>query len=129
MQSPLLRPFEKDHITWLLHVTFRHGLYKHIEIAVIPWDQLEDFVQGEQKNPKFPCKFTRTKEHKLCNPSNTLTHPRTNSMSLVIVEHLIYVNICLQFCFDLTFQCVSFWFFNFGIINHIAILAMLVVTL
>ncbi len=84
VQSPPLGPFQKDHITWLLHVTFGHGLYKHIEIVFIPWDHLEDFVQGEQKNQEFPCKFTRTKEHKLCNPSNTLTRPRANFASLVI---------------------------------------------
>jgi hypothetical protein len=35
----------------------------------------------------------------------------------------------LHFCFGLNFQCVLFWFFIFGIVNHIAILAMLVVTL
>jgi hypothetical protein len=53
MQSPPPEPFQKDHITWLLHVTSRHNFYKQIEIAVIPWDRLEDFVQGEQNNPEF----------------------------------------------------------------------------
>ncbi len=28
VQSPPFRPFQKDHITWLRHVTFGHGLYK-----------------------------------------------------------------------------------------------------
>jgi hypothetical protein len=31
-------------------------------------NHLLHFVQGEQNNIDFPCKFTRTKEHKLCNP-------------------------------------------------------------
>jgi hypothetical protein len=35
----------------------------------------------------------------------------------------------LHFYFGLNFQFVLFWFFIFGIVNHIAILAMLVVTL
>ncbi len=62
LQSPPPRPFQKHDINWLLHVTTRHGLYNHIEIAVIPWDSLEDFVLGEQNYSKLPCKFTRTKE-------------------------------------------------------------------
>jgi hypothetical protein len=35
----------------------------------------------------------------------------------------------LHFYIGLNFQCVLFWFFIFGIVNHITILAMLVVTL
>jgi hypothetical protein len=38
VQSPPLGPFEKDHITWLPHVTFGHSLYKQVEIVVIPRD-------------------------------------------------------------------------------------------
>jgi hypothetical protein len=38
VQSPLPRPFQKDHIIWLPHLTSRHNLYKQIEIVVIPWD-------------------------------------------------------------------------------------------
>jgi hypothetical protein len=34
-------------------VTFGHDNYKQTEIAVIPWDQLEHFVQGEQNNLDF----------------------------------------------------------------------------
>ncbi len=49
MQSPPLGPLQNDHITWLPHVTSGHDLYK--QIAIIPWDQLQDFVQGEQSNP------------------------------------------------------------------------------
>ncbi len=77
VQSPLFKPFQKDHITWLPHVTSRHSLYKQTEIAVIPWEQLEDFVQGEQNNLEFPCKFIKKKKHKLCNPLNTLMHSKT----------------------------------------------------
>jgi hypothetical protein len=47
LQSPLLRPFQKHDINWLPHVTTRFGFYNHIEIVVIPWDLLDDFVQGK----------------------------------------------------------------------------------
>jgi hypothetical protein len=83
MQSPSPGPFQKHDINWLLHVTIRHGSYNHTENRIISWDQLKDFVQGEQNYLEFPCKFTRTKEHKICNPPNTLTHPRANSAALV----------------------------------------------
>jgi hypothetical protein len=61
LQSPPHRPFQKHDIKWLPHVTTKHGFYNHTKILVIPWDWLKDFVQGEQNDPKFPCKFTRTK--------------------------------------------------------------------
>ncbi len=83
IQSPPLGPFQKHDINWLPHVTIRHGSYNHIEIAVISWDQFKDFLQGEQNYLEFPCKFTRTKEHKICNPPNTLTHPRASFAVLV----------------------------------------------
>ncbi len=41
------RPFQKHDIKWIPHVTTKHGLYNHIKIVGIPWDQLEDFVQKE----------------------------------------------------------------------------------
>ncbi len=71
LQSPPPRPFQKHDIKWLPHVTTKHGFYNHTKTLVIPWDWLKDFVQGEQNYPKFPCKFTRTKYHKICNPLNT----------------------------------------------------------
>ncbi len=126
MQSPPPKPFQKDHITWLPHVAFKHGLYKQTQIVIFPWDQLQDCVQGEHNNLEFPCKFTRTKEHKLCNPPNTLTHLRTNFMLLVIrwwnKQHNIWSMLVfvLHFYFGLNFWCVLFWFFIFGIVNHIA---------
>ncbi len=39
------------------------------------------------------------------------------------------VLVFVHFYCGFNFQCVLFWFFIFGIVNHIAILAMLVVTL
>ncbi len=43
---------------WSPHFTSGHGLYRVAKIIVIPWNRLEDFVEGEQNNPDFPCKFT-----------------------------------------------------------------------
>jgi hypothetical protein len=75
MQEPLLGPFQKSNIMWLLHVTSGRGLYNNAEIAIIPWDHMEDFVREEQNNLNFPCKFTRTKDHVKLSAPNTLTHP------------------------------------------------------
>ncbi len=92
-------------------------------------------MQGEQNNLDSPCKFTRIKEHKLCNPPNKLTYPKANYVLLVFrsrnkEQNILFMSIfVLHFCFGLNFQCVLFWFYIFGIVNHIAILAMLVVTL
>ncbi len=47
VQSPIFRPFQKHDIKWIPHVITKHGLYNHTKIVVIPWDQLENFVQRE----------------------------------------------------------------------------------
>jgi hypothetical protein len=44
MQFSPLGPFQKHNINELPHVTTGHGLYNHIEIVIIPWDWLKDFV-------------------------------------------------------------------------------------
>jgi hypothetical protein len=59
---------------------------------VIPWGWFKDFVQGEQNNLKFSCKFTSTKEHKICNPSNTLTHPKQ-------IRHHFFTSVLLSLKF------------------------------
>jgi hypothetical protein len=63
---------------------------------LIPWDHFEDFVQGEQNNLEFLCKFISTKEHKNCNPLNTLTHPKANLASLLYECCLFFKVILLQ---------------------------------
>jgi hypothetical protein len=68
---------------WLPHFTSGHGLYKEAEITMIPWSRLEDFVEGEQNNPKFLSKFTRTKGHIMSFAPSTLTHPIANFATLV----------------------------------------------
>jgi hypothetical protein len=69
---------------WLPHLTSGHDLYREVEIAVIPWSQLEDFVEGEQNNLDFPCKFPRIKDHTRSSSLGTLTHPKANFATLFI---------------------------------------------
>jgi hypothetical protein len=76
-------PFDRYDIVWLPHVTSGNGLYIHVEIIVIPWERLEDFVEGEHNNEDFPCKFTRTKNYSRSSTPNSLSHPRANSASVV----------------------------------------------
>jgi hypothetical protein len=61
VQEPPPGPFQKFDILWLPYVTSVHGLYNNAEISVIPWDWLDDFIEGEQNNLDFPCKFMKTK--------------------------------------------------------------------
>jgi hypothetical protein len=68
---------------WLPHFTSGHGLYKEVKIAMMPWNQLEVFVEGDKNNPNFPCKFTKTKDHIRLSALGMLTHPRVNSTTLV----------------------------------------------
>ncbi len=70
VQEPCLEP----NILWLPHVTSGHGLYSNVEIAIIPSDHLNDFIEGEQNNFDSLCKFTKTKNHVRSYAPNTLTH-------------------------------------------------------
>jgi len=76
-------PFQRSDIMWLPHVTSGHRPYTNVEIAVVPWDRLEDFVEWEQNNPNFPCKFMKTKDHVKSSTPNTWTHPQANSVAVV----------------------------------------------
>jgi hypothetical protein len=118
LQSPPPGPFQKHDINWLPHVTTGHGLYNHIENAVIPWDQLEDFVQREHNYLELPYKFTRTKEHKICNPPNTLTHLKKNSTLLVYKCYSIFEFVFFQ-SNALFFNCLlpSIISFTSGFLN------------
>jgi hypothetical protein len=115
LQLPPPRLVQKHDINWLPHVTTRHGLYNHTEIVIIPWDQFEDFVQGKFNYLKFLCKFTKIKEHKICNPPNTLTHPRANSTMLIYRCYFISKVVFFQNN-ALVFICLlpSIIFFTFG---------------
>jgi hypothetical protein len=77
-------PFQKFDIIWLPHVISGLGLYNNAEIAIIPWDHLDDFIEGEQNNLDFLCKFMKTKEHVKSFSPNTLRHLQANSIALVL---------------------------------------------
>jgi hypothetical protein len=83
VQEPSLGPFQKSNILWLPHVTSGHGLYNSAEIAIIPWDHFNDFIEGKQNNLDIWCKFTRTKNHARLFAPNTLTHLRANFASFI----------------------------------------------
>ncbi len=83
VQDHVFRPFLKNDFMWLPHLTNGHGLYKEVKIGVVPWNRLKDFVEGEQNNPNFPCKFTRIKDHIRSSTPSMLTHPKANYATLV----------------------------------------------
>jgi hypothetical protein len=83
VQEPPPGPFQKFDILCLPHVTSGHGLYNNAEITIIPWDCLNDFIEGEQNNLDFPYKFMKTKDHVRSFAPNTLRHPRANFATLV----------------------------------------------
>jgi len=53
MQIPFQGSFCKSDIVRLPHVTSGDGLYTHGKIIVIPWECLEDFVEGEHNMKIF----------------------------------------------------------------------------
>ncbi len=90
---------------WLPHVTSGNGLYTHVKIIIIPWEHLEDFVEEEQNNENFPCKFTRTKNYSKSSTPNSLSHPITNYASFIyrwrnvckiIILHFFWHSIVVQ---------------------------------
>jgi hypothetical protein len=51
-------------------------------VVVIPWERLQDFVDGENNNPEFPCRFT--KEALKRNPLGSVKLVRPNTYSVQI---------------------------------------------
>jgi hypothetical protein len=48
-----------DDLVWTSHVTDNQGIHKTFILVVILWDRLEDFIEGEQQCPHFPCNLTK----------------------------------------------------------------------
>ena len=59
LQNPPPGPFKKENILWKPFLTQGGGHHRLNDLAVIPWGRLQDFVDGENNNPKFPCRFTK----------------------------------------------------------------------
>ncbi len=109
IQDPPLEPFLKNDFMWLPHLTSGLGLYREVEIVVIPWSRLEDFVEGEQNNLDFPCKFTRTKDHFRSSTLCTLTYPKVNFVALVYKCGLCTIH-------PFHSNVIILWMFN--VLNH-----------
>jgi hypothetical protein len=60
LQNPAPGPFDRDNLTWTKQVHSGGGM-KPVHTAVIPWDRLEDFVEGEESMRDFPCTLNRKK--------------------------------------------------------------------
>jgi hypothetical protein len=60
LQNPPAGPFDREDVTWRkeLH-SGRGGHVKEVHTAIIPWDRLEDFVEGEETMRDFPCTLNR----------------------------------------------------------------------
>jgi hypothetical protein len=82
MRYPPPGPFCRADLTWEHFVTSgaRHNVAS--EVAVVPWDRLQDFVDGEQSSKTYPCKFLKgiTKR----NPPGSLERPRAYSPMIQI---------------------------------------------
>ena len=59
VQNPPLGEFCFQDLEWTERVTHGKGKYKNSMLAVIFWDRLPDFIQGEQHHPLYPCRFTK----------------------------------------------------------------------
>lgn len=82
LQTPPAGKFSKADLTWAPHVNVGRGVQKQVKVAVISWDRLNDFIEGEQTDPQFPTTFTREVMKKQA-PA-TLSHPRGNSSTLQV---------------------------------------------
>ena len=82
VQTPPLGEFCKQDLLWTDLVTNGKGKYRTSKVAKIFWDRLADFIQGEQHDPLYPCKFT--KETLRVNGPNSLRKPRANNPALLV---------------------------------------------
>ena len=57
LQVPPIGPFDRTDIAWEGRTNQSRGRYRETFRAIIPWDRLGDFVEGEQSMRDFPCTF------------------------------------------------------------------------
>lgn len=82
VQNPPPGPFRRQDLTWDQYVTCGRGRYHANEVVVIPWCRLQDFIDGEESDPDYPCKFNKKIKKK--NLPGTVAVPRANTPSLLI---------------------------------------------
>ena len=81
LQNPPPGAFKRD-ILWRPILSHGCGYRRVNDVAVIPWERLHDFVDGENNNPEFPCRFT--KEMLKINPLGSVKLVRPNTCSVQI---------------------------------------------
>ena len=82
LQNPPPGPFKKEDILWRPILSQGCGHRRLNDVAVIPWERLQDFVDGENNNPEFPCRFTKEMLKK--NPLGSVKLVRPNTCSVQI---------------------------------------------
>ena len=82
LQNPPPGPFRKEDILWRPLLTHGGGQRRLNDLAIISWERLQDFVDGENNNPEFPCRFT--KETMERNPQGSVKLVRPNTFSVQI---------------------------------------------
>ena len=72
LQIPLEGHFDRTDIAWEGRTNQGRGRFRETFRAIIPWDRLGDFVEGEQSMRDFPCTFNEvpTVGHKLGQAEN-----------------------------------------------------------
>jgi hypothetical protein len=61
-QTPALGPFDRDDIIWEKHRNSGDGgQVREVHKALILWNKLQDFVDGESNSCDFPCKYNQKK--------------------------------------------------------------------
>jgi hypothetical protein len=82
VQNPPPASYCIEDLVWTDHVTYGKGKYKSSKLAIILWKILDDFIEGEQTNPRFSCKYT--KKTMRVNLPNSLRPPRAHSLALLL---------------------------------------------
>jgi hypothetical protein len=59
------RAFDKEDIKWVKNMNSNGRGKKEVLHAIIPWNRLEDFVEGESTSRGFPCAFLWKKQREV----------------------------------------------------------------
>jgi hypothetical protein len=60
LQNPPAGPFDREDVTWRKELHSGRGEHvKEVHTAIILWDRLEEFVEGEKTMCDFPCTLNK----------------------------------------------------------------------
>ena len=82
LQIPPPGPFDRTDISWEEKINQGRGKSRSTCTAIIPWDRLEDFVDGEQSMRDFPCTFNEV--HKLGHKEGNAENAKKSSFLQMI---------------------------------------------